>query len=100
MLNLYAKKTTAVMTNVPGPREKHSFLGSTLEEIMFWVPQAGDVGMGVSILSYGGGVQFGLITDALLCPNPQDIIDEFAPEFAKLSMITLMLPWEGEATLS
>ncbi|MBS7809144.1 wax ester/triacylglycerol synthase family O-acyltransferase [Variovorax sp. PCZ-1] len=100
MLNLYAKKTTAVMTNVPGPREKHTFLGSTIEEIMFWVPQAGDVGMGVSILSYGGGVQFGLITDATLCPNPQDIIDEFAPEFAKLSMITLMLPWEGEVSSS
>ncbi len=96
MLNLYAKKTTAVMTNVPGPREKHTFLGATIDEIMFWVPQAGDVGMGVSILSYGGGVQFGLITDATLCPNPQDIIDEFAPEFAKLSMITLMLPWDVE----
>lgn len=97
MLNLFSKKTTAVMTNVPGPREKHTFLGATIEELMFWVPQAGDVGMGVSILSYGGGVQFGLITDAKLCPNPQAIIDEFAPEFAKLSMITQMLPWEGEA---
>ena len=96
MLKLFSKKTTAVMTNVPGPREKHQFLGSTIEELMFWVPQSGDVGMGVSILSYGGGVQFGLITDAGLCPRPQDIIDEFAPEFAKLSMITLMLPWEKE----
>ncbi len=94
MLNLFAKKTTAVMTNVPGPREKHKFLGSTIEELMFWVPQSGDVGMGVSILSYGGGVQFGLITDAHLCPNPQEIIDEFEPEFAKLSIVTLMLPWE------
>ena len=99
MLSLFSKKTTAVMTNVPGPREKHSFLGSTIEELMFWVPQSGDVGMGVSILSYGGGVQFGLITDAGLCPNPQDIIDEFAPEFAKLAMITLMLPWDKEASV-
>jgi diacylglycerol O-acyltransferase / wax synthase len=38
-------------------------------------------------------VQFGLITDAGLCPYPQAIIDEFVPEFAKLSMVTLMLPW-------
>ena len=30
---------------------------------MFWVPQTGSVGLGVSILSYGGGVQFGVITD-------------------------------------
>jgi WS/DGAT/MGAT family acyltransferase len=93
MLNLFAKKTTAVMTNVPGPREKLKFCGATLEQSMFWVPQSGDVGLGVSILSYGGGVQFGVITDSTLCPEPQRIIDEFVPEFAKLSIVTLMLPW-------
>ena len=93
MLNIFAKKTTAVMTNVPGPRDKLKFCGSTLEQSMFWVPQSGDVGLGVSILSYGGGVQFGVITDSLLCPEPQRIIDEFVPEFAKLSLVTLMLPW-------
>ena len=93
MLNLFAKKTTAVITNVPGPRDKLKFCGATLEQSMFWVPQSGDVGLGVSILSYGGGVQFGVITDSLLCPEPQRIIDEFMPEFAKLSIVTLMLPW-------
>lgn len=93
MLNLFSKKTTAVMTNVPGPREKLKFCGATLEQSMFWVPQSGDVGLGVSILSYGGGVQFGVITDSTLCPEPQRIIDEFVPEFAKLSIVTLMLPW-------
>ena len=93
MLNLFGKKTTAVMTNVPGPREKLKLLGSTLEQSMFWVPQSGDIGLGVSILSYGGGVQFGVITDTAMCPNPQGMIDEFAPEFARLSLVTLMLPW-------
>jgi len=93
MLNLFSKKTTAVMTNVPGPREKLKFCGATLEQSMFWVPQSGDVGLGVSILSYGGGVQFGVITDSTLCPEPQRIIDEFLPEFSKLSIVTLMLPW-------
>jgi len=93
MLNLFGRKTTAVMTNVPGPREKLKFLDSTLEQSMFWVPQSGDIGLGVSILSYGGGVQFGVITDTQLCPEPQKIIDEFEPEFAKLSLVTLMLPW-------
>ncbi|WP_372826134.1 wax ester/triacylglycerol synthase family O-acyltransferase [Polaromonas sp.] len=96
MLNLFSKKTTAVMTNVPGPREKLKFCGATLEQSMFWVPQSGDVGLGVSILSYGGGVQFGVITDSTLCPEPQRIVDEFVPEFAKLSIVTLMLPWGDE----
>lgn len=96
MLNVFSKKTTAVMTNVPGPREKLKFCGATLEQSMFWVPQSGDVGLGVSILSYGDSVQFGVITDSEFCPEPQRIIDEFMPEFARLSMVTLMLPW-GEA---
>jgi hypothetical protein len=93
MLSLFSKKTTAVMTNVPGPREKLKFCGATLEQSLFWVPQSGSVGLGVSILSYGGSVQFGVISDATLCPEPQKIIDEFEPEFARLAMITLMLPW-------
>ncbi len=93
MLGLFSRKTTAVMTNVPGPREKLKFLGSTLEQSLFWVPQSGSVGLGVSILSYGGGVQFGVITDAGLCPDPHRIIDRFEPEFTKLSLLTLMLPW-------
>jgi WS/DGAT/MGAT family acyltransferase len=93
LLNLFGKKTTAVMTNVPGPREKLTFCGATLEQSMFWVPQSGDIGLGVSILSYGGGVQFGVITDTKLCPDPQAIIDQFEPEFSKLAMVTLMLPW-------
>jgi hypothetical protein len=97
MLNLFGRKTTAVMTNVPGPREKLKFLDATLEQSMFWVPQSGDIGLGVSILSYGGGVQFGVITDTALCPQPQKIIDEFEPEFARLSIVTLMLPWGEEA---
>jgi hypothetical protein len=81
------------MTNVPGPREHLKFLGATIEENMFWVPQSGDIGLGVSVLSYAGGVQFGVISDTLLCPDPEHIIDGFAPEFERLALLTMMLPW-------
>ena len=93
LLGLFAKKATAVMTNVPGPAHPLKFCGSTLRQTMFWVPASGDIGIGVSILSYGGGVQFGLITDQKLCPDPQKIIDRFEPEFEKLALVTMMLPW-------
>jgi WS/DGAT/MGAT family acyltransferase len=96
VLNLFARKTTAVMTNVPGPREPLKFCGSTLRQTMFWVPASGDVGLGVSVLSYGGGVQFGLIADTALCPDPQAIVERFEPEFEKLLWLTMMLPWPGE----
>lgn len=97
MLNVFAKKATAVMTNVPGPAQALKFCGSTVEKVMFWVPQSGDIGMGVSILTYAGRVQFGLITDSGLCPDPEAIIANFAPEFEKLLMLALMMPWEGDA---
>ena len=90
---LFAKKATAVMTNVPGPREPIRFCGRTVDQVMFWVPQSGDIGMGVSILSYGGGVQFGLITDARMCPDPEAIVGGFGPEFDKLTWLALMCPW-------
>ena len=93
ILNLFAKKATAVMTNVPGPQQPLTFCGSTIRQTMFWVPASGHIGVGVSILSYAGGVQFGLITDSALCPDPQAIIDRFQPEFDKLLLVTLMLPW-------
>jgi len=96
LLGLFAKKATAVMTNVPGPATALKFCGATLRQTMFWVPASGDIGVGVSILSYGGGVQFGLITDKKLCPHPQQIIDRFEPEFEKLLLMTMMLPW-GES---
>ncbi|MEO7338841.1 MAG: wax ester/triacylglycerol synthase family O-acyltransferase [Caldimonas sp.] len=95
ILGLFAKKATAVMTNVPGPAVPLELCGSTLEQTMFWVPASGDVGVGVSILSYAGGVQFGLIVDRALCADPQAIIDRFEPEFEQLLWLALMLPWGG-----
>ena len=93
LLGLFAKKATAVMTNVPGPATQLKLCGSTLRQTLFWVPASGTIGMGVSILSYAGGVQFGLITDRKLCPQPQRIIDDFGLEFERLLVVTLMLPW-------
>jgi diacylglycerol O-acyltransferase len=97
VLGLFAKKATAVMTNVPGPGVPLKFCGATLKQTMFWVPASGEIGVGVSILSYGGGVQFGLITDEALCDDPQAIVDCFQPEFEKLLLLSMMLPWGGAA---
>ncbi len=96
VLDLLASKATAVMTNVPGPQHALYMAGGRLRQMMFWVPQSGDIGVGVSILSYDGGVQFGLVTDKKLCPRPQAIIERFAPEFEKLLYAVLLAPWDDE----
>ncbi|MBI4756672.1 MAG: wax ester/triacylglycerol synthase family O-acyltransferase [Betaproteobacteria bacterium] len=94
VLDILARKATAVMTNVPGPQQALYLAGARLAQTMFWVPQSGDICMGVSILSYAGSVQFGVITDRKLVPDPQGIVDRFQPEFEKALLLTLMEAWE------
>jgi hypothetical protein len=48
------------------------------------VPQAGRLGLGVSILSYDGSVRMGVGTDAGLVPDPEHIIDGFHAELDAL----------------
>jgi WS/DGAT/MGAT family acyltransferase len=95
ILDLLAAKATAVMTNVPGPQQPRYLAGARLRQMMFWVPQSGDIGMGVSILSYDGNVQFGLVADRKFVPQPQAIVDRFRPEFEKLLYTVLMEPWDA-----
>ena len=96
LLAMLAKNATAVMTNVPGPQQPLYFAGAKIDRLMFWVPQSGNIGMGVSIITYAGDVQFGVITDRGLCPDPERVIERFAPEFEKLVLATLMAPWPWE----
>ena len=66
-----------------------------MKELMFWVPQNGNVGLGISILSYNGQVFFGLISDYRLLAEPSEVISRFKGEFEKLLYLGLMLPLEG-----
>jgi diacylglycerol O-acyltransferase len=96
LLALLARNATAVMTNVPGPQQPLYLGGALIGGMMFWVPQSGDIGLGVSILSYNGEVRFGVVADRGLCPDPDRVIDGFAPEFEKLVLATLLAPWPWE----
>ena len=97
-LDLFSKKATAVATNVPGPQMPLYLAGARVRDQMFWVPQTGGIGMGISILSYNGQVHFGLITDAKAVDRPDEIIRRFRGEFEKLLYITLMEDWEQPIT--
>ena len=61
--------------------------GSKIENIMGWVPQAGHLGLGVSIFSYDGKVSVGVITDAGLVPDPEQITACFRARFDELLAI-------------
>ncbi len=92
-LELFSRKASAVATNVPGPQQPLYLAGCELREIMFWVPQTGSIGLGLSILSYRGKVHFGLIADARLIPDPDAVVRRFGEEFEALLYLALMGDW-------
>ncbi len=83
-VTIFGSKATAVMTNVPGPREVLHLAGKPIREIFFWVPQSGHLGLGISIFSYAGHVRMGLASDAGLVPDPEVIVRGFHAEFEEL----------------
>ncbi len=80
-------KSTAVVTNVPGPREPVRLAGARLSRIVFWVPQTGSVALGVSILSYAGEVTVGVAADRGVVPEPAVLADAFEQEIAALTRV-------------
>jgi len=84
VVDLFATKATAVVTNVIGPERPLSILGAPLRQAMFWVPCAGHLGLGVSLLSYAGQVWVGVHSDAGLVPDPERIVSAFEEELEEL----------------
>jgi hypothetical protein len=70
LVSFFGKKASLVLTNVPGPREPLTIDGVRIERMMFWVPQAARLGLGISILSYAGTVTMGVLADAACVPDP------------------------------
>ena len=84
VVNLFQQKASGVLTNVPGPTEPLHIEGAPVTTLMFWVPQAGDIGLGISILSLDGTVRVGITSDAALVEDPAVLARAFEDEFAAL----------------
>lgn len=88
-LNLLSSKASAVLTNVPGPKAPLYLAGSKLTQPMFWVPQSGNIGIGMSIFSYAGTVQFGITVDKGIHASPDAIMNYFQDSFEAISHVAL-----------
>jgi diacylglycerol O-acyltransferase len=97
ILETLAANASAVMTNVPGPQQPLYFAGKRITRQMFWNPQSGGIGMAVSILSYAGKIDFGVVTDVKRVPDPAAIVKRFTEEFETLLLMALLMPWPAES---
>jgi diacylglycerol O-acyltransferase / wax synthase len=93
---IFSAKASLVVSNLPGPREKLRLGGIPLRQFLFWVPHAGSIGTGVSILTYRGAVQFGVIADRQTVAHPDRLVELIGAEFERLLLLVLL----GAAALS
>lgn len=63
LVRRYARAASLIISNVPGPLEELTIGGTRVRDVMFWVPCSGDLGLGVSVLSYAGRVRLGIDAD-------------------------------------
>jgi len=77
---VFGRKASLVVTNVPGPREPLYIDGKRCRDVMFWVPHPAHLGVGLSILSYAGKVIVGVRVDEGVTKNPARLVELFEEE--------------------
>ena len=90
VIAVFSSKASLVASNLPGPQHEMLLAGAPVGQLLFWVPQAGDIGVGVSMLSYNGGVQFGVMADRQLIQKPAELVAEIRREFERLALLVLL----------
>jgi diacylglycerol O-acyltransferase len=92
IIDVFTSKGTAVMTNVPGPKEPVYLAGAPVRTVLVWAPTSGHIGMSVSIYSYRGEVTVGLMVDAVLIPDPDQIVVALERELDALAKLPAKRP--------
>ena len=87
---IFSAKASLVISNLPGPREPLRLAGARIGRVLFWVPEAGSIGTGISALTYRDAVQFGVISDRQMIQHPRELIARVAEEFERLVCLTLL----------
>lgn len=90
LVELFTSKASLVASSLKGPADPLYFAGARISEILFWVPQAGSIGLGVSMFSYTGQIQYGVIADRRLLPEPSQLLEQVATEFERLVYLVLL----------
>ena len=79
-IDTFNKNASSTMTNVPGPREPLLFAETEIKNLIFFGPQSGTMGVGISVLSYAGQMTMGVNADANLVPDPEKLVALFLSE--------------------
>ena len=84
LIDFFSRKMSCVLSNVPGPQQTLYLGGQKIVEGIFFVPQRANIGVGLSIFSYGGGIRVGVYCDECVIPKPKEVVQGFEKNFWKL----------------
>ncbi len=84
VVRFFGSKGTAVVTNVRGPEGQLYLAGRKLRHLTFFVPQSAMLGIGISIMTYAGQIQMGVITDSGLVSDPLTVARDITRELREL----------------
>lgn len=85
VVQIFAAKGNAVVTNVAGPRQQVTLAGAPLIGTVGWVPMTGTIGLGVSIFSYAGDVVIGIASDDRQVADARLLLDDVLDEVQALT---------------
>lgn len=75
-------RSTGVLTNVPGPREPIHVGGARLLGMVGWGGMTAQLNLSAAFVSLDGRIFPGLVTDAAITPDPDDLLEHLAAEYA------------------
>ena len=84
LIDFFSMKMSCVLSNVPGPQQTLYLGGQKIVQGIFWVPQRANIGVGLSIISYGGGIRVGVYSDERVIHNPREVMKAFEKNFWQL----------------
>lgn len=88
-IDFFTGKASMLVTNVPGPAERVRLFGGRLASIMVWAPVSGSVGLGLTLMSYGGEVRLGVSADVHRLGSPEALVSAFEADFEAIERAAL-----------
>lgn len=94
-IELFTKKASMLITNVPGPAATVQVGGRDVRSIAVWAPTSGSIGLGFSLLSYAGELRLGVAADANLVSDPHALVSYFEQEIEAMCSDAGLRPLES-----
>jgi diacylglycerol O-acyltransferase len=85
-------KSVAVVSSLPGPKRSVRIAGAKMRNLIFWPPQSGGIGLGLSFFSYAGQLSFGISADLGMLPHPRGLVEGFRQELEGLLALGPVAP--------